>query len=127
MNEYRWVVMVGLCVLTACAGSFRESTLPPQHPASPQASEGPWKDPSSTLQQGAQDENKTAAAQGTEGAPEDHSGHRSRDPGEVGAAAATTSEPAAEYVCPMHPEIARSEPGSCPKCGMRLVVKKARQ
>src|SRR5437867_7786738 len=25
---------------------------------------------------------------------------------------------AAEYTCPMHPEIARDRPGSCPKCGM---------
>jgi Cu+-exporting ATPase len=25
-----------------------------------------------------------------------------------------------EYTCPMHPEIARSEPGSCPICGMAL-------
>jgi len=24
------------------------------------------------------------------------------------------------YTCPMHPEIRRSEPGSCPKCGMAL-------
>jgi len=24
------------------------------------------------------------------------------------------------YTCPMHPEVARSEPGSCPKCGMEL-------
>src|SRR5512139_128765 len=24
------------------------------------------------------------------------------------------------YTCPMHPEIIRSEPGSCPKCGMAL-------
>ena len=31
----------------------------------------------------------------------------------------TASAPAA-YVCPMHPEIVRSEPGSCPKCGMAL-------
>ena len=31
------------------------------------------------------------------------------------AAGATT-----EYVCPMHPEIVRSEPGSCPICGMAL-------
>jgi nucleoside-diphosphate-sugar epimerase/uncharacterized membrane protein len=28
---------------------------------------------------------------------------------------------AVEYTCPMHPEIVRSEPGSCPKCGMTLV------
>ena len=27
---------------------------------------------------------------------------------------------AAEYTCPMHPEVVRSEPGSCPICGMAL-------
>ena len=26
----------------------------------------------------------------------------------------------AEYTCPMHPEIVRSEPGACPICGMAL-------
>jgi hypothetical protein len=24
------------------------------------------------------------------------------------------------YVCPMHPEVTSSSPGSCPKCGMEL-------
>src|SRR4051812_2112548 len=28
---------------------------------------------------------------------------------------------ATEYTCPMHPEIVRDRPGSCPKCGMALV------
>lgn len=37
-------------------------------------------------------------------------------------------EPAAtqarrEYVCPMHPEIVRDEPGACPICGMALVAR----
>jgi Cu+-exporting ATPase len=27
----------------------------------------------------------------------------------------------AQYTCPMHPEILRNAPGSCPKCGMALV------
>lgn len=27
------------------------------------------------------------------------------------------------YTCPMHPEVIRSSPGSCPKCGMKLVKK----
>jgi YHS domain-containing protein len=27
---------------------------------------------------------------------------------------------AAEWTCPMHPEVVRSEPGSCPICGMAL-------
>lgn len=26
-----------------------------------------------------------------------------------------------KYICPMHPEIRQDKPGSCPKCGMRLV------
>jgi FtsP/CotA-like multicopper oxidase with cupredoxin domain len=25
------------------------------------------------------------------------------------------------YACPMHPEVTASEPGTCPKCGMKLV------
>jgi len=28
-----------------------------------------------------------------------------------------------QYVCPMHPQIVRDEPGSCPICGMDLVAK----
>src|SRR6267378_3325014 len=28
------------------------------------------------------------------------------------------------YTCPMHPEIVRTEPGQCPKCGMTLVPMK---
>ncbi|MGC4089075.1 MAG: heavy metal-binding domain-containing protein [Polyangiaceae bacterium] len=29
----------------------------------------------------------------------------------------------AVYTCPMHPEIVRHEPGNCPICGMKLVLK----
>ncbi len=28
-----------------------------------------------------------------------------------------------KYICPMHPQIVRDEPGSCPICGMFLVKK----
>jgi FtsP/CotA-like multicopper oxidase with cupredoxin domain len=30
-------------------------------------------------------------------------------------------QPASSYVCPMHAEVTASEPGTCPKCGMKLV------
>jgi Cu+-exporting ATPase len=40
----------------------------------------------------------------------------------IGARHPEPAEPAggAEWVCPMHPEIVRSEPGNCPICGMSL-------
>jgi membrane fusion protein, copper/silver efflux system len=31
---------------------------------------------------------------------------------------------AAQYTCPMHPELVKDTPGDCPKCGMKLVQKK---
>jgi Cu+-exporting ATPase len=36
-------------------------------------------------------------------------------------ASLTSAAPGAKYSCPMHPEIVRDGPGSCPKCGMALV------
>ncbi|MGV3685082.1 MAG: multicopper oxidase domain-containing protein [Daejeonella sp.] len=30
------------------------------------------------------------------------------------------------YTCPMHPEVKSGKPGNCPKCGMKLVVQKAK-
>jgi FtsP/CotA-like multicopper oxidase with cupredoxin domain len=29
--------------------------------------------------------------------------------------------PATAYACPMHPEVTATEPGTCPRCGMKLV------
>src|SRR5262245_19534830 len=30
-------------------------------------------------------------------------------------------EKSQKYTCPMHPEVITNHPGSCPKCGMKLV------
>ena len=29
-----------------------------------------------------------------------------------------------QYTCSMHPEVVQDTPGKCPKCGMKLVIKK---
>lgn len=38
---------------------------------------------------------------------------------------ATAAEQRREYVCPMHPEVSKFGPGSCPKCGMALEPREA--
>ena len=41
--------------------------------------------------------------------------------GTVPALVMATPDAGAGYVCPMHPEVTSHEPGSCPKCHMKLV------
>ncbi|MBW8078527.1 MAG: YHS domain-containing protein, partial [Gallionella sp.] len=38
---------------------------------------------------------------------------------------APVEQPGAIYTCPMHPEVVRDAPGSCPKCGMALEARGA--
>lgn len=130
MNAYRWLLLLGLPLLTACAGSYREPVLSPQHPASPQATAAPWKDPSSMLQQAAQDEHRTEEpaghpANGSEPDPAHHAPAATDEHDHSTAGTPASPPTGASYACPMHPEVISSEPGSCPKCGMRFVEKKA--
>jgi hypothetical protein len=71
-----------------------------------------------------------------------HSGHPPTRPGTPGSAASVQHDHASHvapqgegleqapsptaptYTCPMHPEIVRDRPGTCPSCGMKLVPKK---
>ena len=41
----------------------------------------------------------------------------------TGAPEPRSNQAEAEYTCPMHPEVSRPGPGSCPKCGMALEPK----
>ena len=40
--------------------------------------------------------------------------------GDAGGASVETAASAGQYTCPMHPEVVRDRPGSCPICGMAL-------
>nr|WP_035919437.1 heavy metal translocating P-type ATPase [Knoellia sinensis] len=62
-----------------------------------------------------------AAASG-DGEPGHHDGHghHGAGQGQGGAAPAPAPGEVAEWTCPMHPEIRRPGPGSCPICGMAL-------
>jgi hypothetical protein len=53
------------------------------------------------------------------GSAADESSH----PPESARPADTKADSAARYTCPMHPEVVSGEPGTCPKCGMKLVPK----
>lgn len=34
---------------------------------------------------------------------------------------------ATKYTCAMHPEVVKSKPGKCPKCGMKLTAMKTKK
>ena len=57
--------------------------------------------------------------------PHAHHGHAGHAPHQdarhVEAPPATPAKQGAKYTCPMHPQILRDAPGSCPICGMALV------
>jgi hypothetical protein len=100
MKRLLCVLSVALC---ACA-SLPRRELPRDHPAHPDAHESRPAPPSSAL-----------AAEGSlvdaAGEPGDAHRHGTSGPG---------ASDATVYTCPMHPEIVQSEPGTCPKCGMKL-------
>lgn len=57
-------------------------------------------------------------------APHDHQHHRDSDASSACChqreEPSVTALPGAKWTCPMHPEIVRDKPGSCPICGMAL-------
>ena len=63
------------------------------------------------------------ASSGAASSPADAAGHAPHSHGAVHRGGAKPAAPASStgiWTCPMHPEIRRNEPGSCPICGMAL-------
>jgi hypothetical protein len=112
--------------LIACTGSNLDA--PANHPGHPLARAGRLDAPQALTCAYALDGASTTPAGNQSGAP-DHSAHNHNAPSASAAggtshgAVQPASDPA--YICPMHPEVISKAPGNCPKCGMKLVPKKA--
>lgn len=117
------VVTAGL--VTGCVNLSSSPPLPEDHPASPNADVS-GSEPAKPFLMSAtnlavlklEDLPKPADA-----SAHDHSGHAKHD---AQAAPAKQTPPAqgAIYTCPHHPEVKQDKPGDCPKCEMKLEVKK---
>ncbi|KXS36642.1 MAG: Cu2+-exporting ATPase [Halomonadaceae bacterium T82-2] len=51
----------------------------------------------------------------------EHSHHDTLNEGIDAGSMSAGDQGAAQYTCPMHPEVVSEQPGDCPKCGMHLV------
>lgn len=118
------VVLVALVI--GCAPKTRIGPPDPSHPASPEAPEAIVPEPASAL--------RGSSLEGgvRETAPETSQGHGMMHGGggsmhhgrsEMGVSGAGEPKNSLAYVCPMHPDVRRSKPSTCPRCGMVLVRK----
>jgi hypothetical protein len=107
----RYYVTFGLALsVLGCSSREVPSTFPKGSPASHSATEAPRADVARSLREdpplpGARTEGWAGLAPEEDTAPSAH-------------------EHTAVYTCPMHPEVTSNEPGICPKCGMKLEVRK---
>ena len=126
LKQRELVLAAAALLLTACVKS--ELDVSGNHPGNPSAKPGQIAPSTALRQEGALAENREAAAS-------PHAGHEHHSETPT-SAASEASQPASSapsqkapdattYVCPMHPEVVRKEPGECPICGMKLVPKKA--
>jgi hypothetical protein len=121
-----WEMSACALVLVACVGS--ELEVPANHPGNPAANSG------TIASSQALGKAFDLHVENTEPRVSSHTGHdhhteetQASSPSPEASAPATpnqTKPDVATYVCPMHPEIVRKEPGKCPICGMKLVPKK---
>lgn len=97
--------------LFGCSSSQLPSSS--QHPASPDAPQAPLPPVGQALSEPAEPEAMAANS------PDVHAHEGGGMPTVTQPAQA--EQEAKSWTCPMHPEVVQSEPGKCPKCGMKLV------
>ncbi len=121
MLTRRHLILI-LLPLAGCASSTPPRTIPPDHPANPNAAEASIQPPSQTLAVAASDHSAPATGESMPGMR--HMGH------DMGAmkhntpsSQPATTRAAVPYTCTMHPEVVSDKPGKCPQCGMKLMLK----
>jgi predicted Zn-ribbon and HTH transcriptional regulator len=122
------IAMAGLLTLfVGCAAKIPEPASSTNHPANAGAMTTDLPTVGSILvpakEQSVHEADPFPSATKSSGSEtQDHMDHNA--PATAESTAATTTEPAATYVCPMHADVTASEPGRCPKCKMKLVQKR---
>ncbi|MFP2900251.1 heavy metal-binding domain-containing protein [Corallococcus coralloides] len=107
------VVLASILSFAACVSEQKRppAAMDPSNPDAPEAP--PAAQPTAFA---APTPEVPAPAKAPEGAG--HAGHGAVSPASASDAGTTV------YTCPMHPEVRSSKPGTCPKCGMKLVPEK---
>ena len=98
----------------ACATAIRLAPVTPGSAADPKSVEPPPPPMSQTLRPDGPSESATPQSAAAVGSGLDNTAH-------AGHTEDNLTPSATVYTCPMHPEVRSDVPGTCPKCGMKLV------
>jgi hypothetical protein len=105
---------LGAFMLTGCAPSVRVENVTTSHPAVADAEVLLLPTGSGVL---------TTGADGASGATTDHASSTTAPSASGHDGHRSNEHDQSIYTCPMHPDVSSDEPGRCPKCNMKLVLR----
>ena len=139
MRKCLAIMLLLLPSTIGCVASMRQEPVPLDHPTNAGAPQAPALPVSAVLREDPQDSARAvllevinAPAQTSAEAMHHHTpveaaGRESHsmaiEPTTPAHGSSARPDAADLYTCPMHPDVIRDEPGTCPRCGMQLVKK----